>query len=384
MSSASAANDVRKLAAVVLSDRRYPLILAIGGALLCWKVIREVRTHDMAYLYLEYLANYQFGFIRRGLLGELLSFAGPKLSHIDMKIIAVAMIVITMAAYVAMFAVRFGFDRRHLPLLVCTIVSPCIFKNFAHDLARLDILGFLGAVVVLWLPVNRVYALLVGALCSLLIVIHEGQILTYVPVIGVVAMLRLLHAAGAAAAQHSLAGSARCNRSSGPRRCWLCVSGQPMSRPTLSSNIYAAAPSIPSSIEFIWYIDGTGNMLLAMSADHLWAQVRRSPMYVLILLAHVPLLGVVKTQIKGAPLILRAAVRGGILLVTAAAAVIFVISHDKARWFANWLTGLVLIVHAVRLARPDVDPDLGALRTPAAVGAAWVLAILARVGLMTP
>jgi hypothetical protein len=60
MSSVPADSFVRKFAAAVLSDRRYPLILTFGTVLLCWKVIREVGTHDMAYLYPEYLANYQF------------------------------------------------------------------------------------------------------------------------------------------------------------------------------------------------------------------------------------------------------------------------------------------------------------------------------------
>ena len=383
LSLSAAGERARHVIELALSDRCYPLILALGGVVLLVKLVREVITHEMAYLYLEYLVDYEFGFIRRGLAGELLSLALPRLTHVHVKVLAVATIAMAFGAYLAMFARRFGLRRRELPLLVCTIVSPCVFKNFAHDLPRLDVLGFLGAILALWLPVNRAYSLTLGAVCCLLGVLHEGQFLTYVPVIAAIAALRLL---------------AQPDRPTGlPWREVLALlailvtfllvlrfGGADVPQDVFLAHVRAKAVDSVIDRTFIWYTDIAGNMRVALTAQYLWPQLYRSPVYLLILVAHLPLLCLVRGELRDAPRQLRAALWVGLLAVTAGGLVMSMIGHDRARFFANGLTGIILIVHAVRLVRPQADPELDSLRTQPAMAAAWVLAVFSRVGLMTP
>ena len=107
-------------------------------------------------------------------------------------------------------------------------------------------------------------------------------------------------------------------------------------------------------------------------------------MYLLIALAHVPLLLVAQPKSPGRPLAVRTALWIGFTVVTAGFLLMFTISHDKARWFANWFAGLILLVHAAYLVLPEKHQALDALRSPKAVAAGWTLAVISYVGLMAP
>src|SRR5262249_11900054 len=152
----------------------YPMIIALSIAVLVVRVAKEFVFHDMRLIYLEYLVNYDLGFVRRGLVPQVLSFLTSQLTHFDVKIFAVIVLSLTFAAYAVMYATRFGLNRRELPLFALTVASPAVFKNFACDFARLDIFGCLVAIVALALPVGRWFSFLVSALCCLLVLIHEA------------------------------------------------------------------------------------------------------------------------------------------------------------------------------------------------------------------
>jgi len=107
-------------------------------------------------------------------------------------------------------------------------------------------------------------------------------------------------------------------------------------------------------------------------------------MYLLIALAHVPVLMVTQPKSRGCPMAVRVALCIGFAVVTAGFLLLFTISHDRARWFANWFAGLILLVHAAYLVLPEKHQALDALRSPKAVAAGWALAVISYVGLMAP
>jgi hypothetical protein len=372
------------LAQLALTSRAYPYILALGASVLVYQLVRQFMSHDMAFIYLEYLANYDLGFIRRGLVPELLSFAKPQLTHLDVRIFAVITIVFALVAYVAMFAAQFGLTARELPLLACTIVSPCVFKNFAFDFSRLDIFGFIGTVIALALPVNCIFSFALGAMCCVLGLIHEAQFLLYIPVIAAIAALRLLahpdyfrkylpwrEATAGMAVVFTMVAVIALGNAKVPPHIFL-------------HHIQTRASDPVIDRIFIWYSSVGDIALHASQPPLLWQQLQQSPKYLLIFLAHMPLLQLAGRHLKVMPLNRRAACGLGLAAVTLGFLVLFAISHDKARWFANWLTGIILIVHAIRMTHPSADPALDTLRTPLALVAAWTLAVISRVGLFAP
>lgn len=372
-----------RLIGIVLSERSYPFVLALGLAWIAGRLLIEFNRHNMAYLYLEYLANYDLGFIRRGLVPEILSLATPRLTHFDVKIFAVGMICVTLAAYVAMFARRFGLTQRELPLLALTIVSPCVFKNFVFDFARLDILGFLGAVVALALPLNGVYSIALGAMCCILILIHEAQFLTYIPAIVAIAAIRLSASPGYAFGRYPWREAVALAAIPVTLAIVLRFGGADVPADVFLAHLRAKASDPVIDRIYIWYIDASQNMQLALDPDHLWRQLRSGPKYLLILLAHLPLVLYARALAAGAAPRVRILFWLAVCAITLGFLIMATISHDRARWFANWIAGLLLVVHAIRMARPADRDDL-ALRSHAAVAAAWFLAWWPRVGLFTP
>jgi len=370
-----------RFAATVLSPRAYPFILALGAVLIVIRLVHEFSAHDMSFKYLEYLPTYDFEFIRRGFIGHLLSLGLPQLTHLHVKTFAVALVCVTIAAYCAMYAFRFGFSARELPLLACTVASPAVFKNAAYDFGRLDICGFLVGVLALALPLNGLYALVLGALCCVLMLIHEAQFLTYVPVIAAIAAIRM--AATGRLLRHWLS-SALAVAAILVTFLLVLRYGSPEVPPAemLARLKLRAADPVVDRV-FLWYIGPVTNLIAASQPDILWPHVLRIPKYALLLLAHLPLLIFAWRETAALPKATRTMALLGFAAVTVCVAAMFVLSHDKARWFANWLAGMILVMHAVRLVRRPDDPD-PTLQTPLAVAAAWLMAAISRIGLMTP
>jgi hypothetical protein len=367
-----------------LTSHAYPYVLTLGVSVLFYQIVHQFMSHDMAFIYLEYLSNYDMGFIRRGLVPELLSHIKPQLTHLDVRIFAAIAIALALAAYITMFAARFGLTARELPLLTCTIVSPCIFKNFAFDLGRLDIFGFMGAIVALSLPVNRIFSIALGAMCCVLGLIHEAQFLLYIPVIATIAALRLLvhpdYFRKYLPWREAITGLAII-----VTVATVIVFGAAKVPPDVFLHHIQTRASDPVIDRiFIWY-SGVSDIALHASQPHLlWQQLLRSPKYLLIFLAHAPLLWLGRLHVKAMPFSAKAASALGLAALTLGFITLFAISHDKARWFANWLTCVILLVHAVRMTHPGADLAQDTLRTPLALVAAWTLAVLPRVGLFAP
>src|ERR1700761_5340942 len=140
--------------------------------------------------YIHLLVDYHFGFIKRALIGAIVSLFTDKVPVWLVFALGGSVWLVTLALYVRLFQKTFGFNERNLPLFMFTAASPFFFKNFMHTLGHFDIYGCLCAIVLL-LPARSIFFILLAALLSIvLILIHHIHLLMYVPTMAVIVLLR--------------------------------------------------------------------------------------------------------------------------------------------------------------------------------------------------
>src|SRR4051794_16842767 len=141
--------------------------------------------------YIHLLVDYHFGFIKRALIGAVLSLFVAKVPVWLVFAIGGGVWLVTLALFVLLFRRTFGLDRRHMPLFVFMAGSPFFLKNFMHTLGHFDIYGCLFAIGLLLMPSGSVLFVAAGAAASLvLILIHQIHFLMYVPTIAAIVVLR--------------------------------------------------------------------------------------------------------------------------------------------------------------------------------------------------
>src|ERR1700761_7999597 len=84
--------------------------------------------------YIHLLVDYHFGFIKRALIGAIVALFTPKVPVWLVFALAGVTWLITLGLFLKLFQRTFGFDEKHLPLLVLIAGSPFFFKNFMHTL----------------------------------------------------------------------------------------------------------------------------------------------------------------------------------------------------------------------------------------------------------
>src|SRR5215475_5202754 len=141
--------------------------------------------------YIHLLVDYHFGFIKRALIGAVVSLFTAKVPVWLVFALAGATWLITLGLFLQLFRRTFGFEQKHLPLFVLIAGSPFFFKNFMHTLGHFDIDGCLFAIILLLIPVRSILFVLIAALFSIvLILIHHIHLLMYVPTIIVIVVIR--------------------------------------------------------------------------------------------------------------------------------------------------------------------------------------------------
>jgi hypothetical protein len=147
--------------------------------------------------YIHLLVDYHFGFIKRALIGAVVSLFADKVPVWLVFALAGAVWLITLGLFIRLFQRTFGFDEKNLPLFLFMAASPFFFKNFMHTLGHFDIYGCLFAIVLLLVPARSMAFVLLATLFSMiLILIHHIHLLMYVPTIAVIVVLRHYLAAG--------------------------------------------------------------------------------------------------------------------------------------------------------------------------------------------
>ena len=337
--------------------------------------------------YIHLLVDYHFGFIRRALIGEIVSLFS---SHVPVWLVfAIGGLawLVTLGLFIRLFQRTFGFDAEHMPLFVLMAGSPFFLKNFMHTLGHFDIYGCAFAICLLLIPARSVAFVLLAALFSvILILIHHIHFLMYVPTIVVIVVLR-----------HYLVQGVNRRTAIIGLIAMLCIVALffaaqfdgSMPIPHADFVRYLQGKMVdPSrtdllSFSYVWY------QPLAKEIQDTWERMPSNilgiPVFALLIWLHTPLWRYFAELIRALAnewhrRIVIAALAG----VSLSYLVIFLIVFDYSRWISNWAVCMFLILHAVKTlpAAQAVSPILTTDRKTQFFG--WIVTLIPRVGIVRP
>ncbi len=337
--------------------------------------------------YIHLLVDYHFGFIKRALIGAIISLFASKVPVWLVFALAGTVWLITLALFAKLFQRSFGFDEKNLPLFLFMAASPFFFKNFMHTLGHFDIYGCLSAIILLLLPARSIWFVLLAALFSVvLLLIHHIHLLMYVPTIAVIVVLR----------HHLAIGFNRTNVAVG------IIAALAVGALFFAAQFWGTMP-VPEA-EFVGYLksrmaDPSRTDLLSFS--YIWYQplsteiadtwgrmphnILGMPVFALLVWLHTPLWRYFAATIRalrdGAH---RRLVIAALVGVSVGYLIMFGIVFDYSRWVSNWAVCLFLILHAVKTlpASHEVAPIPSDDRKTTIFGA--IITLIPRVGIIRP
>jgi hypothetical protein len=354
--------------------------IGIGGV--CYTVFVDSPRYAS---YMHLLVTYHFGFVRRALIGEIVSWFTDAVPLWYVYAIAIAAWIVTLILFVATFRKVFGFSAKNFPLFVFVSGSPFFLKNFAISLGHYDVFGCIWAFAALLMPVGPIYPLVVAAGCVALIFIHHLHFLLYIPAIGFVVFVRYAVLPGfssrkvvyglalVALVVAAFVAAAAFGRVPVPRETFLAY---------LRSR---ATDPINPQTAWMWY--STIRQEIASTWDHRDITLIRLPVYAVLIALHLPLARYLKTMIVALPTrFLHTATIATVAGISSGYVVIFVVAYDYSRWVSNWAVCMFLVMCAVRLlpttasaSDPPITPDKA---ENLVLG--WIVTAIPRVGVTIP
>jgi hypothetical protein len=371
-----------------LLSRQNPwrVMLAVNVAVMSGVLIHKI-TLPPYVPYIHLLVDYHFGFVKRALIGAIVSLFTEKVPVWLVFALGGAIWVLTAFLFVKLFRRTFGFDDAHMPLFVFTAGSPFFLKNFMHTLGHFDIYGCLFAIVLLLIPAQSIgFVLLATFFSVVLILIHHIHFLMYVPTIAVIVLLR--HYLSTGIDRTNLAAGAISLLALGALFVALQFWGT-MPIPAAEFVAYLetrmADPARTDLLNFsyIWY------QPLAKEISDTWARMPSNilgvPVFALLIWLHSPLWRYFADLIRSLNRDFhRRIVVASIVAVSAAYLIMFAIVFDYSRWISNWAVCLFLILHAVKTLPSSraVPPIAGDDKKTGIFG--WIVTLVPRVGVIRP
>jgi hypothetical protein len=335
--------------------------------------------------YMHLLVTYHFGFVRRALVGTVLSAFTDAIPLWYVYALAIAAWIATLVLFVAAFRKVFGWRPENFPLFVFVIGSPFFFKNFAVALGHFDIYGCLLALVALLLPVGALYPLLIAAGGVALVLTHHLHFLLYIPTIGFIVLVRYGLLPGLTAAK-AVYGGVLVALVGAAFLAAAFYGRMPVPPETFLAYVRSRAldPIDPSNA-WMWY--STLAEEISATWERLGGHALRFPVYVLLIALHLPVARYLKALIANLPSQrLRRSVIIALALITLGYIPICIVTHDYARWVSSWAVCMFLAMHAIRLL-----PSIGAASAPPLAPEdktnlvlGWVVAVIPRVGVTIP
>jgi hypothetical protein len=337
--------------------------------------------------YVHLLVDYHFGFIKRALIGAVVSLFTAKVPVWLVFALGGAAWLATLALFVQLFRRTFGFEEKHLPLFVFMAGSPFFLKNFMHTLGHFDIYGCLLAICLLLLPARSIFYVLLATLVSIvLVLVHHIHLLMYVPTIAVIVIVRYYLAAGVNRANATVGVLAA-----------LCLGAlfvvaqffgsMPVPEAEFVRHLQSrmADPSRTDLLSFayIWY------QPLSKEISDTWARMPSNllgvPVFALLIWLHAPLwryfADTIRALMKGWH---RRIVIASLIGVSLGYLVMFVIVFDYSRWISNWAVCMFLILHAVKtLPASQSVPLIEACDRKTTIFG-WIVTLIPRVGIVRP
>src|SRR5215470_11723410 len=157
--------------------RAFAAMLACSAAIVVGLLLVKIFTSFPRIQYVHLLVNYDFGVIKRALIGAVVGLVRPRVGLLDVYVVGIAAWLAALVTYLAVFRRTFGFSERTFPLFAIILSSPFFFKNFMFSIGYSDVLGCLAALVALLLPVNLALPLIMGAIACILLFIHHLHLL---------------------------------------------------------------------------------------------------------------------------------------------------------------------------------------------------------------
>jgi len=369
-----------------LRQNRWRLMLAVNIA-----VVIGVFLHKIAlppYVpYIHLLVDYHFGFIKRALIGAVVSLFTAKIPVWLVFALAGAAWLAALGLFIQLFRRTFGFEEKHLPLFVFMAGSPFFLKNFMHTLGHFDIYGCLLAICLLLVPARSIIYVLLATLFSIaLVLIHHIHILMYVPTIAVIVVVRYYLALGVNRANAAVGILAM-----------LCLGAlfaaaqffgtMPVPETEFVRHLQGrmADPSRTDllSFSYIWY------QPLSKEISDTWARMPSNllgvPVFALLIWLHAPLwryfADTIRALVHGSH---RRIVIAGVIGVSLGYLVMFLIVFDYSRWISNWAVCMFLILHAIKTlpAAQPVAPIAADDRNTTIFS--WIVTLIPRVGIVRP
>jgi hypothetical protein len=367
--------------------RPFVLMLTCSAVIVVGLLVVKITTSFPGIQYTHLLVNYDFGVIKRALVGAVVSLVRPRVGLVDVYVVGLTAWLAALIAYLAVFRRTFGFSERTFPLLAIILSSPVFFKNFMFSIGYFDVLGCLAALIALLLPVNLALLLIMGAISCILLFIHHLHLLLYVPTIGLIVLLRIL-ADGRVNLRRALLAGTVVTIAIGACFYFLAFHGSvPVPVDEFTAALRARAidsPEIGGDLVQIFYTDIAHELEETMKG--LPRNALRFPLYPILIYLHLPIISYFRRLTHSlARRQDRLLVVAGLLGVTLGYIVIGVFVFDYPRWVSNWAVCMILIMHAVRslpstLGDPvPVDPTL-----PKNRWFGWFLALIPRVGINKP
>ena len=337
--------------------------------------------------YIHLLVDYHFGFIKRALIGAIVSLFVAQVPVWLVFALGGVTWLVTAALFIRLFRRTFGFDDDHWPLFIFMAGSPFFLKNFMHTLGHFDIYGCLLALCLLLLPARSVVFVWLAALFSaVLILIHHIHLLMYVPTIAAIVVLRY----------YLVAGLTRQNLAVGLATTFglgaLFVAAQfygtmPVSETEfvsyLRSRMTDSSRSDLLAFSYIWYQPLSKEIIDTW--ERLPSNLLGVPVFALLLGLHAPLWRYYADLIQAiANDRHRRVVIAALAVVCLSYLIIFATVFDYSRWISNWVVCLFLILHAVKglPSARAVTPNLAEDRRSRAFG--WLVTLIPRVGIVRP
>ncbi|MDR3488168.1 MAG: hypothetical protein P4M05_25130 [Bradyrhizobium sp.] len=369
-----------------MRENPWRLMLGVNAAVLIGVFLYKI-TREPYVPYIHLLVDYHFGFTKRALIGAVVSLFFAKIPVWLVFALAGGVWLVTLALFAELFRRTFGFDDRHLPLVVFMAGSPFFLKNFMHTLGHFDIYGCAVALCLLLVPARSVAFVLLAALASaILVLIHHIHVLMYVPTIAVIVVLRYYLVQGFSR-QNVLIGTASI---AGIGVLFLAAQFYgTMTVPEaefvryLQSRMADPSRTELLSFSYIWY------QPLLKEIHDTWQRMPSNllgiPVFALLIWLHVPLWRYLADLIRSlSDPFHRRVVVAGIVAVSTGYLVIFGMVFDYSRWISNWAVCMFLILHAVKAlpATQAVSPVSAADKKTAVLG--WIVTLIPRVGIVRP
>jgi hypothetical protein len=368
--------------------RPFVLMLACSAVIVIGLLINKIVTSFPGIQYTHLLVNYDFGLIKRALVGAIVSLVRPRVGLVDVYVVGLTTWLAALIAYLAVFRKTFGFSERTFPLLAIILSSPVFFKNFMFSIGYFDVLGCLAALIALLLPVNLALLLIMGVISCILLFIHHLHLLLYIPTIGLIVLLRTLVDSRVGLRAVVLAAAVATTAIGGCFYVLAFHGSVPVSVDQFTAALRARAIDYPEKIGGyliqIFFTDIAHEFEETMKG--LPSNALRFPLYPILIFLHLPLISYFRRLILALERRRdRRMVVAGLVGVTLGYVIIGVFVFDYPRWVCNWAVCMILIMHAVRslpstLSDPvPIDPALSKNRR-----FGWILALIPRVGINKP